>query len=170
MAREFNIYIEGFDKVQQRFRDMPRRLRSEINAELVDGVQEIVQRAKQNAPADQGLLRNSISYYKEGQLDYAVVVGVDYAEFVEFGTRNKRRVPPELEKIASVHRNTGTPGNAWNAISEWCRRKGIDPKLWYPIYRSVMAKGIDPHPFFFPAIESVRPKLVNNLKSIAKRL
>lgn len=170
MASSYSITIRGLAEVQQRFATMSRRSQSIIRAEMEDGMNEIVSRAKQNAPADQGILRNSISYNKTGDLEYTVVSAADYSEFVEFGTRSQRRVPPDIQKIATVQRSNGTPGSAWKMISEWCRRKGIDSKFWYAIYLSIMAKGIAPHPYFYPAIKAVTPKLIGNLKKLASSL
>src|SRR5688572_4961486 len=137
MARGFNIQVEGLDKAVKRFDSYPKRLRAEVNGEFQDASREFEQRAKSAAPADQGFLRNSISSYKERDLNYVVVSASDYSPYVEFGTRSKVRIPPGLESYASQFRGGGS-GNPKQMIFEWCRRKGIDQKAWYPIYISIM--------------------------------
>lgn len=169
MARGFTIKVDGMDRAIKRFNSYPKRLRAEINAEFADSAQEMEQRAKSAAPADQGFLRNSISSFKEREMQYAVVSAADYSPYVEFGTGLKVRVPAGLEGYASQFRG-GQKGNAKQMIFEWCRRHGIDEKAWYAIYISIMANGVSPRPYFFPQVPIVKPKLITNLKRVVAKL
>lgn len=70
-----------------------------------DGAREaaemIRERAKFRAPVDTGALRRSITVVRAGKLRYVVKTGVDYAGFVEFGTRHMAAQPflgPALEE------------------------------------------------------------------------
>src|SRR5690242_610786 len=50
-------------------------------------------RAKQLAPVDTGLLRNSIQTQIEGPLKATVGTNVNYAQYQEFGTRHQKGTP-----------------------------------------------------------------------------
>jgi HK97 gp10 family phage protein len=50
-------------------------------------------RAKQLAPVDTGLLRNSIHAEMKGPLKATVGTNVEYAEYQEFGTRHQKGTP-----------------------------------------------------------------------------
>lgn len=170
MAKGFSIQVQGLEQVQKRFTSLPGRLKSELNGVFEDTANEFAERAKSETPGDEGSLRRMISSFKEKDLNYAVVSGADYSAFVEFGTRGKTRIPAGLEQYAAQFKGRNDGLQAKAAIYEWCRRKGIDPKFWYPIYVSLMVKGITPQPFFFKQLNVVKPKLIKNIQQVARSL
>ena len=123
-----------------------------------------------DAPADQGFLRQRISKDHVGAMNYNIISQSDYSAFVEFGTKSKVVIPAGLEDVAAQAKaSTGfDPLTAKEAIFNWCQRQGIDQKLWYPIYVSIMVNGITPHPFFFANFERVKPGLLNRVQNILK--
>jgi HK97 gp10 family phage protein len=149
-------------------KDFERHIQEQVDAELQASVLEIVYQAKQNAPESHGHLRNNITYAKLGELQYEVFVDVDYALYVEFGTRDKVKIPPGWQAVAAQAQGTGRVGNlsAKDAIFLWCQREGIDEKYWYAIYVTIMTVGINPHPFFVPAFEDEKQKFAARFKNI----
>lgn len=168
MAGAFSIKIEGLEKLQADLSEKAKSIVKEIDAEIGFACDEAVGFMQTDAPADQGRLRQSISKAKIGELNYEIVAQADYAAYLEFGTRAKVVIPPGLEAVAEQYKGSGGGSilGAKEAIFNWCKRKGIDPKAWYPIYISLMAKGVSPHPFFFNNFERVKEPLLKNIQNI----
>lgn len=160
--------IEGLTQLQNKLKNLPKKLEDEIDEELHASALTIEAQAKSAAPKDVGFLVNGISSLKTGKLEYEIVSAATYSAWVEFGTRSKVRIPPGLEDFSAQYmgRPNSSALGAKEAIYEWCRRKGIEPKMWYPIFISIMVKGIEPHPFFFPAYLAEKPKLIARIKRI----
>jgi HK97 gp10 family phage protein len=80
----------------QSFNNLPR-IASRVDKALSNVVKKaafgIEARAKQLAPVDTGLLRNSIQTKIEGPLKATVGTNVEYAEYQEFGTRHQKGKP-----------------------------------------------------------------------------
>lgn len=66
--------------------------------------QQVRNEAVKNAPVDSGRLRQSISVQKMNEGAYRVGTNVEYALWVEFGTR-RRPATPFLRPAAEVARN-----------------------------------------------------------------
>jgi HK97 gp10 family phage protein len=170
--------IKGLAELQARLKNAAANLPQMVGAELMDGANAIATEAKQRAPGDQGILRNLISVVQQDTTHYSVVSGADYSAFVEFGTGEKVQIPPGLEEYAAQFKGDFASGTysegsgltAKEAIFAWCERKGIDPKLWYPIYVSIMIHGTVPQPFFFPAAEHVTPNIVANVEKVLNEI
>lgn len=173
MAKPFKIVIDGMADLRSELQDLPAQIFQLIDAALHEGANAIAAEARQRAPADDGILRDTIRYDKTGDLEYTVTVGALYAPFVEFGTREKVEIPAGLEEFAAQFKGDFASGTysegssaltAKEAIFEWCLHKGIDKNLWYPIYVSIMIHGINPHPFFFPAVYRILPIITDQIQ------
>lgn len=162
------VTIRGFKEFQAKLAKLPKHLLEEVDAVVEDAAGLWEQRAKQDAPTDQGRLRQSISWkaIKTGQ--WEIVSPVEYSAWVEWGTKTRVRVPPELSAYAAQFKGGGSGKDAKKMIYEWCRRKGIPENLWYVIYRSIMIKGVYPHPYFFVQAPFVEKQLFADLKRIVE--
>lgn len=98
--------------------------------------------AKLLAPVDTGRLRSSIVTTKArpSNLVASTVVNVNYAPFVEFGTRSNVEVPQGLEEYALQFK-----GNSSGGV------------------------GMVARPFLFPAWEKERPKFEQAVKELLQR-
>lgn len=93
------------------FRELDSRVLSvldKVDEELGKGMEGIVNEAKANAPSDVNgnSISSSISFAKNGQLDYTINVDNPYAAYYEFGTgpaakRYLPSIPKEWQDIAS---------------------------------------------------------------------
>lgn len=183
--------VTGLDELQKKIKDLQdKTLKADLNAILKDGAQMFVQLAHKDAPVDQSLLKQSITFYKKRDLLYSVAANADYAEFVEFGT--KSRYGP----IPGVKHNEVTKGNKsgngfYDAILRWVKRKGIggsynvstrrregrkvdqqieDEQIAFAIYLSIIRHGIKPHPYFFKQQAPVRVFLEGKVKQMLDRV
>lgn len=163
----FTVDIKGFDGFAERMKSASEKVFAEVDAEIGASIKQMELGAKQDAPKDQGLLVNEISSFQEQPLVWQLVSAASYSAFVEFGTKSHVVIPPWLEAEAAKFRGQagGTLG-AKQAIFNWCKRHGIDPKFWYPIFIKIMVQGIRPHPFFFKQLDAEKPNLINRLQQI----
>ena len=137
----------------------------------------IVADAKQRAPVNFGQLRLSIAKTDATiQLNRSLIFSnAPYSAFVEFGTGSKVKVPPGFEKLASEFKGKG--GGSFDDfldnIRDWCKKKGIDEKLAYPIAVSILRTGIKPQPYFIPAylvgVASYAKKLSKSIEIETKK-
>lgn len=150
--------------------------------------------AKKLAPVDEGHLRSAI-YQQAGILQVTIGCSVDYAAYLEFGTRSfaseyVAALPATWKELASQYRGAG--GGSFEEmvirITEWVKRKGFaalqtksgnrsksiasdtaQNEAAYLIARSICIKGIRPHPFLFPAVEMWTPALIKDLQASMKK-
>src|SRR5690606_35425770 len=149
------ITLSGFKELEAKLRTMPKELMEEVDVEVQDSAQLWEDRAKSDAPTDQGMLKGEIRSRKIPG-GWEVVSMAEISPYLEWRTRRRGRVPADQQSFAAQFRGTGQPGNAKEMIYAWCKRVAIAKEFWYIIYVNIMVNGINPQPFFFvqrPVIE-----------------
>lgn len=168
----FSLDISGVKQIEQAIKKMDKAATEGLTKELDAAVINIQRNAIRRAPGNFGKLRQSIKFDIGNKLFKSVFAGVEYAPYVEFGTAGKKKsqvkVPPGYEAFAAQFKGKKTAGNMWKSIELWVKRKGIDPKLTFAIFRSIINKGIPPQPFLIPSYEEEKPKLIKRLKNLFK--
>ena len=184
----FKVKVTGLAGLKAEFASMSKELPDIVSGELETMSQEWVKLAKTDAPADQGALRGSITYYPAGPMKYEIVAQKFYAPFMEFGTKGKYTPIPGTEAIAAEFK--GYKGGDFmellRMIVRWVKRKGItgtysvktrrrtgnkvnqiaeDYSAAWPIAMSILKNGVNPHPFFFKQMHIVWPQMVRNVES-----
>jgi|DEB0MinimDraft_4_1074332.scaffolds.fasta_scaffold04343_6 HK97 gp10 family phage protein len=96
--------------------------------------------AKKAVPVDTGVLQSSIKTEKLGSLGRAVHTNVEYAPYVEFGTR---------EKV-----NTTISGVDYSEVAIQFKKSDGGPG------------GVPPRPYLFPAFEKEKKELLKSLRKI----
>lgn len=163
------ITLKGFKEYQKKLSKAAGSLNKLADLEASAAAQNIATMARTKAPINDGALRASIN--PDGSNGkYEVSASVSYAPFIEFGTRSKVSVPPELQQYAATFKGGGGEKGAKAAIYEWCRKKGIPEEAWYFVYRSIMTNGIRPQPFLFPSVDAEQPKFYQRLQNILDNL
>lgn len=147
--------------------------------------------AKLNAPVDEGRLRNAI-YSKSLPVAAEIGCAVDYAAYLEFGTRKfaaeyVASLPATWQELAGTFKGGG--GGSFEefvrVLTEWVIRKGFAAEITasgnksksassvaaqhqaaYLIVRSILIKGIRPHPFLYLAVTKNMDRLLIDLKNI----
>ena len=107
MAQPFTFTLEGADKVLAGLKSLPETLKKEIEAEIQFSSMAIERAAVMDAPADMGFLRNGISSFKSGDLQFDVVSNANYSAYIEFGTGALVNVPAGLEAYAMQFKGRG---------------------------------------------------------------
>lgn len=126
---------------------------------------------KENAPVDRGRLRSSVQLRQYVSNDLGVVadvlVAVDYAAFIEYGTgplgRQMHLFGGPLPE-GYVH-GSGGKFPPIKLILEWVKRKGITgargespEQIAYLIARKIARQGIAAKPFVWPAYMEIKPQ------------
>ena len=161
----FSLDISGIKQVEDAIKKIDAKATKGLSAELDTSSLNIQRMAARSAPGNLGKLKGSFNIDIGNSLFKSVFSTVEYAPYVEFGTRGKARIPAGYEAFAAQYKGKGAKG-AWKAIEFWIKRKGIDPKLTFVIFRSIMRNGISPQPFMIPAYEKEKPALLKRLKAL----
>lgn len=165
----FALDISGIKEVENAIKKIDAKATKGLSAELDTSSLNIQKMAARTAPGNLGKLKGSFNIDISNQLFKSVFSTVEYAPYVEFGTRGKVKIPSGFEQFAAQYKSSGQGAKgAWKAIEFWIKRKGIDPKLTFVIFRSIMRNGIKPQPFMIPAYEKEKPALLKRLKDLFK--
>jgi len=164
--------VKGLKKVLSNLKKFGAEAAVEIDISTMATAEAIKRSAKTLAPKDMGKLAQSIDTVPIGEADYKVVVVADYGAYVEFGTGTKVQVPAEMQEIASQFKNkkSGSFETGLRAIKDWCKNQGIEESAAYPIFISILNKGIQPQPFLYPAFVKGRKEYKKDLKKLLKKL
>lgn len=109
-----------------------------VDAGLDDIVDFIFEKSQAAVPKDEGTLQKSALPIRRDWHEKYLEYRAFYAEYIEYGTDPRERMPPV------------------DAIERWVRRKGIasgkDARgVAFAIARSIQKNGTEPHPFLRPA-------------------
>lgn len=161
------IQLQGFKEFKNKLNRLPKEIKHEIGGETFFAAKNWERLSKQAAPVDQGRLRGSIKGSQIGELASQTTVNVEYAPYLEWGTKSKVSVPPELSAYAATFRGAGKGGGkAREMIYAWMNRVGIPTELQWVTFISIIVKGIKPHPFFFIQAPVVENEFLKNVRNI----
>lgn len=161
------ITIKGGKELERRIKNLDKEIKAEVGEETFQSAKKWEQMAKQDAPVDQGLLRSQIRGIKTGPLASEVASPAEYSPYLEFGTKTRVRIPPELASYAAQFRGGGAgKGDAQKFIYAWMDRVGIPKEQQWQVFISIIVKGIRPHPFFFIQQPLVNKEFIKNVNNI----
>ena len=169
MAR-FDVKVKGLKEVERLLGDKGRKaVIREIEDEIKTTAERIESLAKQKAPVDMGGLRASIQSEGDG-LIWKVAANEEYSGYVEFGTKTKVSVPPEMQEEAEKFKSGRTSEVSFRAAIEgWVRRKGLPPEAVWPIMAKILGVGIEPKPFMYPAFKEGTKDLQKHVNEAIQR-
>jgi HK97 gp10 family phage protein len=138
-----SIKVQGLDEAIKALAKYGEEVKVDTAKAMNTSMIAVESNAKRGAPVDTGRLRASIVTTKASKEDLvaSTVVGVNYAPYIEFGTKSMVEVPQGLEEYALQFKQSS--GN--------------------------VAGGIPAQPFLFPAWESERPKFEKAVKELLQR-
>lgn len=138
-----SIKVQGLEKAIRDLSKYVEEVRVDTAKAMNTSMINVQSEAKRLAPVDTGRLRSSIvtTKAKRDDLVARTEVGVNYAPFVEFGTKSQVEVPLGLEEYA-LQFKTSSDGSTG---------------------------GIPARPFLFPAWEKERPKFEKAVKELLQR-
>lgn len=194
MTPPFKLEIQGLVKLQKGLNGIPAKLKKEVGGEIKDGARRINAKQVRLAPVDEGGIRQSTTVKKVSELETELLSPKKYTPFMEFGTKKRIQIPPELQEYAKQFNLKG-PNIGFDAffkiILDWVHRKGIagrfstktrkrvgnknaqlqeDFDAAWPIALSILKKGVHPHPFFFKPFLEEQDTIVKNIQKILEDL
>ncbi len=190
-AKELLNGAKLFDAIAKK---LPGKIHDILNANAED----IVTKAKNDAPADRGDLRKYISFKSIKLAEIHITCNVPYAAYIEFGTgryaaQTVSKYPAEYQKFAAQYRTGNRQFPPIKLIMEWVIRKGLvatfnvktrkrvgtgkskaeqerASQMAYVIARSIFINGVHPHPFMIPALIDQTPKIIKDFKILLEKL
>jgi hypothetical protein len=161
-----SITLKGFSEFERKLKNLPDQIKGEVDAVVQDAGDSWEDLAKSSAPTDQGLLKGSITNERIGLMANEVVSSAEYSAYVEWGTKTRVSVPPELQSYAAQFRGGKGAGDAKKMIYAWMDRVGVPKDRQWVVFISIVTKGIHPHPFFFIQKPIVEKQLIGDIKAI----
>mgnify|MGYP003403190461 FL=1 len=195
------LKVEGLQELLKSFDLTKDKANKFITDSVNEWADEVVLLAKQAAPVNDGKLRQSIQadYATSAKIQAGVAVAVNYAAYLEFGTRGYASayvgsLPNDWKTYAASFKGKG--GGTFDefllAIMDWVKSKGIsgtysvktqkrtkasgkggnfeDAEVAYPIALAIIRKGIKPQPYLYPATITANKHLIDKLKKANEKL
>lgn len=180
--------VIGLDKVVKNLKQLPENIINDVDKALARGANDIVNLARQLTPVDEGKLRNATTSARLDRAAYEITNNVFYAPYQEFGTGPKYKPQAGFEDVAAAAKNLPNRGNFRQMVAEltqWVKRKGIsgtysvktrkrtgrkkdnekqDRQIAYLIARKILREGLEPKPFFIPAVKAYQEKILEDVK------
>lgn len=160
------VTLTGWKEFEAKAKNLPKVLMEEIDGEVRYAAEYWAGLSKRDAPKDVGFLAGGIDAKHISEGISEVVSNADYSAYMEWGTKTRVKVPGDLQTYASQFKGKGNGGDMKKMILAWCERKGISKEYWYPIFLSIIRKGVHPHPFFFIQVPLVEKQLFTNVQKI----
>lgn len=150
---ELKIDISGSDKIINNLKKFGEEGLIITEKLLKIKSQEIANKAKELAPVDIGNLRENIVNEEIAPLQYQVSAKAFYSAYMEFGTGKRVKVPQEFNSMALEFKRKGKGDfqEGLESIRIWTKHVGIPEEAAYPIFMSILKKGLKPRPFMYPA-------------------
>lgn len=164
------VTITGFKEFSGKLERLSKQFPAELNEAAKFAAATWAQLADRDAPKDFGKLSGSISPSQERVGVWDVNSPQLYSPYMEWGTKSRVSVPAELQGYASQFIGAGTGKGVKELIYAWVLRKGLGKEAQWPIFISIITKGVKPHPFFFKQRPIVEKQLIGDLKQIIETL
>lgn len=136
------ISRKDLDNVLGKLDTLSKEMRKNVELTINKHALRIESDAKSRVVVDTGRLRSSIKTEKLGELGRTVYTNVEYAPYVEFGTKSKVQ--------------TTIMGEDYSKIAIQFKKSNGG------------AGGVSARPFLFPAYETERPRIIKALKDLVK--
>ena len=136
------ISRKDLDNVLGKLDTLKKNMRKDVEYTINKHALRIESDAKSRVVVDTGRLRSSIKTEKLGELGRTVYTNVEYAPYVEFGT--KGRV------------NTTIMGEDYSDVAIQFKKSNSS------------IGGVSARPYLFPAFETERPRIIKALKNLVK--
>jgi len=134
------ISKSDLDNVIGKIEMLSKQMRKDVETTINKHALRIESDAKSRCVVDTGRLRSSIKTEKLGELGRQVYTNVEYAPYVEFGTKGRVKT-----NILGVDYS--------------------DVAIQFKKSNSTVG-GVRPRPFLFPAFETERPRIIQSLKNL----
>lgn len=178
-----NVTIIGFKEFEKKVFNLDKEVKKDLSKYVAAAGKQWNELAQKDAPRDYGRIAQGIKDKPKG-LTTEVTSNAVYSQFMEWGTKRRRKVPSDLSSYAASlsYTRTGDYYDFLNAILDWVKRKGIGATykvetrrknrqskdqflaIAQAIANSIMKNGIYPHPYFFKHKDVVYKDMMAKVK------
>jgi hypothetical protein len=192
---EFSMNLVGGKAVRKMFDIAAERMGPGLNNLMSQSALNIERNAKRMAPANFGKLRQSIKHNIGEPLMKSVYSDINYAPYVEFGTKKKAMTHPIHNGFAAYAaqfrgKGKGDYGDMILALLLYVRRNKLagtykvksrrrqgnrdqrlseDLRVAERMAYFILKNGIKPQPFLIPAYLDERPKLIKRIQNLLRK-
>jgi hypothetical protein len=167
----FSIKATGIEAIQAKIAEP--KFKAGVNAALNAFALSTVNDAKQLAPKDEGILARSINFDPATDYVATINVNVDYAAYVEFGTKKFAAsyvsgLPRDWQSFAAEFKGKGNGSFAdfVRRLTLWAKRTGKIPvEAAYVTALKILRNGLKPRPYLYPAFNKNLPQLTKDLNN-----
>ncbi len=168
-AQTIGISPAELKRFQSQLKKVSEKKTIKLKQVVENSTKRILADAKRNVPRYTSDLATSLrDIYSVNKLSARVWTNKFYAPYVEFGTKSRVQIPPEIAQYASQFKGKG--GGSFDELLKqirlWCKRKGIDEKAAYPIALELAKKGRKATPFLYPAFKAEEQKFIARIKKV----
>ncbi len=142
---DITITIHGLDDLREQLRSS--KADKPVARFLNRGAIYMQREARMAAPVDTGRLRNSIGTEAPNTRTRSIGPNVEYAEYVEFGTR------PHMPPVG--------------ALAGWAKRHGLNEEA---VARGIAARGTKAQPYMQPAADATEVYIVTIVPILAAEI
>lgn len=171
---KMGISTKSIKQLNREIEETKVKYRDKVADVLNNGIMDIHRTASSNIANQISVIttfrQNLQPEFKYKELEGNVHHVSRYAPYVEFGTKRKFNVDPEYAEFAGRFKggSGGTFKQLVQNIEVWARKAGIPNEAVFPIALSIAKNGIPAKPFLYPAFDTHRSKIINNIKAIKK--
>lgn len=167
----FSIKATGIEAIQAKIAEP--KFKAAINTALNAFALSSVNDAKQLAPNFEGTIRKNINFDEATNYVTTINVNVDYAAYVEFGTKKFSAsyvsgLPRDWQSFAAEFKGKGNGSFSQfvERLTYWAKKTGKIPvEAAYVTALKILREGVKPQPFLFPAINKNLPQLTKDLNN-----
>lgn len=165
------VTISGFQEFGDKLEKLAEKFPQDLDDAAKFAAQTWAQLADRSAPKDFGKLSGSISTAQQSKGVWEVDSPKEYSPFMEWGTKLRTNVPPDLSDYAAQFIGFSSGGgNVKELIYAWVLRKGLPKSAQWPIFKSIIITGVRPHPFFFIHKPVIERQLIQDLNQMLEGL
>ena len=178
-----NVTIIGFKEFEKKVFNLNKEVRQDLSFIVASAGKAWKELAKKDSPRDYGVIARGIEDKPNGLIS-EVSSNAAYSQFMEWGTKRRRKVPSDLSSYAAslTYTKTGDYYDFLNSILDWVKRKGIGVTysvatrrknrqskdeylaIAQAIADSISRHGVKPHPFFFKHRDVVYKDMMAKIK------
>lgn len=167
----FSIKVTGIEAIQAKIAEP--KFKANVNAALNAFALKAVSDAKTFAPKDEGILARSINFDPANDYTVFLNVNVDYAAYVEFGTKKFAAsyvsgLPRDWQAFAAQFKGkgNGTFKQFVLRLTLWAKRTGKIPvESAYVTALKILREGVKAQPYLYPAVNNNLPQLIKDLNN-----
>jgi hypothetical protein len=191
MSGAVAIKVEGFEKIVKKFKRVPKEVIKETDGLLANVAKGFENRAVNDAPVFDGILKAGITSHRNGEMDWEVGSHAPHSAYIEFGTKSRFKAIPGIDSSRFKGKSgSGGVADLFGAILNWVKKKGIASRWSVKTHKpmkankqdtanileaasaitiSILRHGIHPHPYFYKQLPIAQSEIQTGMKEVIQK-